>query len=235
MSTKKILVLAPVLPEPSDIESIAKSLSFLNKEYDIDFIDSLTIMQDVSNEEYYQLWENELQKRVINYDAFLGFSFGGVILQQCFSIFSTLNKPIILFSTPTRANDSLTQKLGNVLSLCKENKLNDALKILYDDVYYPDKAPTLSRENSNSDLAAKRLIFGLSRVLATDSTKIAQQSSVKHLHLIGEYSCLVNEHNVIAPKSGRLVIVPGASMRVLENNLPYCKKLIMETLISETE
>ena len=230
MLKKKILVIAPVLPHEADIESIAKSLAFLYEDYHIDFIDPLTIMQDLPNDAYYKLWEQEIGKKVATYDIFFGFSFGGVILQQCFSLFSTINKTIVLFSTPTRADSALTEKLGNVIKLCQENKVNEALVMLYNDVYYPDNPPAPFPEHPHDAIAAKRLVFGLTRVLETDSTKIVQEARVKHLHLMGENSQLVNAKNVIAPLCGSLVIVPCAGMRVLEANLPYCKQEILKAL-----
>jgi len=233
MPTKKILAIAPVLPQASDIESIAKTVSFLHDEYQVDFLDPLMIMQQVSNDDYYQLWKNELGKRVANYDGFLGFSFGGVIVQQCFSLFSTINKPIILVSTPTRADAILAKKLGNVVNRCKENRVNEALELLYSDVFYPNSAPVQAAETGNTTIAINRLLFGLTRVLETDSSKIVEESLVNYLHLIGEHSQLVNRNNVLAPNDGRLLIVPKAGMRVLEDNPSFCQQLIMESLRCE--
>ena len=235
MMLKKMLVIAPVMAQPTDIKSIAKSLSFLENDYELSFVDPLTIMNNVDNASYYQLWGEALKPGLPNYDAFMGFSFGGVILQQCFSLFSQLNKPVILFSTPTFADLPLAEKLGGVVNLCKENRLETALATLYDDVYYPDSRPEQSFEIHDSGCAVNRLIFGLTRVLDTNSTRVVQESTVRHLHLIGEYSNLVNRDNVISAPNGRLVAVPGAGMRVLEANFPYCKQLIMETLSGETQ
>ena len=190
-------------------------------------------MKNISDTAYYHLWEQELVKHIPHYDAFFGFSLGGVILQQCFSLFVSNNKPIVLFSTPTYSDQALTQKLGEVIDLCKKNHVDEALQSLYQHVYYPNSIPTHSYEPLNSEIAAKRLIYGLTRVLETDSTLIVKESNIKHLHLIGEHSYLVNANNVVAPKTGRLLTVPGAGMRVLSDNLSYCKHAIWETLNSE--
>src|SRR5690606_27144516 len=96
---------------------------------------------DISNEAYYQLWQDHLKKWLATYDAFLGFSFGGVILQQCFSLFANRKKPIILFSTPTFADRALQKKLGDVIALCKANRVNDALVSLYKEVFSPHDSP----------------------------------------------------------------------------------------------
>lgn len=233
MPKKNILVLTPDTPHPSYIKSVVSPLAFLEEEYNIHPIDSLSIMDDVTNEEYYRLWQQELMKHLPHYDAFFGFSFGGVILQQCFSLFTEAHKPIILFSTPSFADSTLSQKLGEVISLCKENKVDEALQSLYQHVYYPNKIPLQSHTNLDNELAAKRVIFGLTRVLETDSRRILNENKVKHLHLIGERSHLVNTQNVIPAPNGRLISVPGAGMRMLRDNPSFCQQILLETLNSE--
>lgn len=210
--------------------SIAKTLSFLTEDYTLDYLDSLSIMEELPNAAYYTLWEQKLSTYINDYDAFFGFSFGGVIIQQCFSLFQPLNKPIILFSTPTFADSSLKQKLGLVIHLCQQDRLEDALQALYEPVFYPNPMPPLSSTEFNREEAYERLIFGLTRVLQTDSRTIIQNNHVLHLHLIGEYSDLVNNKNVIAAQNSQLVIVPHSSMRVLQDNPAYCQKIILEVL-----
>lgn len=234
MHKKKILTFGPVSAHPDDIKSIAATLTFLHESYTIDYIDSLSIMEEIPNADYYPLWEQKLASCYDDYDAFMGFSFGGVILQQCFSLVQASPKPIILFSTPTFADRSLTQKLGKVIHLCQENKLEAALSALYQPVFYPYPAPPLSSAGLDKTQAYKRLISGLTRVLNTDSTSILQNNQVPHVHLIGEYSDLVNTKNVIAARNGQLVIVPQSSMRVLQDNPAYCQKVILETLREST-
>lgn len=233
MLKKKILSIGPVSAQSADNNLIANSLSFLDKHYDIDYLDSLSIMEDVPNTEYYQLWKEKLAPYVTIYDAFFGFSFGGIIIQQCFTLFNQVHKPIILFSTPTFADPELREKLTRVLSLCQEDKLIEALTALYQPVFYPNEMPELSIDMSNKTQACQRLNFGLTRVLNTDSTEILKKNTVQHLHLIGEYSHLVNRANVLKAKNGRLIIVPKASMRMLHDQLPFCQKVILEALTHE--
>lgn len=230
---KKLLVIGPVSPQSSDLNHLSKNLSFLTPYYSIDYIDPLTDMQECSNKKYYQIWQNQLKQRVGIYDAFIGFSFGGVILQQCFSLLSKQNKPIILFSTPTFADPSLREKLEKVITFCSENKLEDGLFSLYQAVYSPNPIPPFSQECLNRELAIKRLIFGLTKVLETDSKAILNNCYTYHLHLIGEKSQLVNANNVIKPSCGQLIMVPNASMRVLESNLTFCKEVLLESLNNE--
>ncbi|MGC1182147.1 hypothetical protein [Legionella sp.] len=230
MQKKKIITIGPVSAQSEDIEFIASSLSFLSTDYTIDYLDSLSIMEELPNKAYYKLWEQKLAACIEEYDAFFGFAFGGVIIQQCFPLFTKVYKPIILFSTPTFANNQLTKQLNQVISLCRENKLQEALKTLYHFVFYPNQMPLSSSKLRHKTQACKRLIFGLTRVLSTDSTEILKKNKVNHTHLIGEYSNLVNTGNVIKAKNGRLIVVPKASMRILQDNLLFCQKIILEAL-----
>lgn len=230
MRKKKVLVLTPDTPDPSFIEHVITPLNFLTDDYIIEPMDSLHIMSELPQNGFYDLWKEELARRVPHYDAFFGFSFGGVIIEQCFSVFSNINKPIILFSTPSFADAPLKEKLGQVISYCEKNDIDAALQYLYQHVYYPNPPPLQSYQFADSYLAAQRVIFGLNRVLATDSTAILKNNSVHHIHLIGEHSNLVNKHNVIAPANGTLIQVPGAGMRVLRDNPEYCKTVIREAL-----
>lgn len=234
MQKKKILVLTPDTPDPSYIESVVTPLDFLNEEYTIHPLDSLSIMDNVSKDNYYRLWAQELTKHLPHYDAFFGFSFGGVILQQCFPVFAKVSKPIILFSTPTFADKALAKKLGQVISFCERHEVYEGLESLYQYVYHPNPIPLQSHKPLNIELAAKRVIFGLSRVLETDSTSVLLENEVKHMHLIGEKSQLVNKENVIAPRNGTLLRVPNAGMRMLRDNPSFCRKAILEILNSET-
>lgn len=235
MKKRTILVLAPIMPQRSELETIAPTLSFLEPTYQLEFVDPLSITSAVSNLAYYARWQDRLSHCVNQYDAFIGFSFGGVILQQCFSLFENLNKPLILFSTPSFADVSLSAKLGEVITLCEQAAVEQALISLYRHVFFPNQPPAGVLKTEDCSLAANRLIFGLQRVLTTDSRPVLAEASVQHLHLIGENSHLVNQDNVVAPKTGRLAIVPGASMRVLQDNRAYCQKIILETLQSENQ
>lgn len=227
---KKILVMLPVIPQKSYADSISRSLAFLNEKYQLDLMDPLDISDEIDIELYYQQCQAWLKNIIATYDAFLGFSFGGVILQQCFPIFEQENKPIVLFSTPTFADNDLKIKLGKVIQLCKEHQVNEALAVLDQYVIPPNKQPTHAFEIDNEEETVERMVFGLQRVLDTDSRVLLQKTKVDHLHLIGECSNLVNIKNVIAPRRGRLLSVPQAGMRVLQDNLIFCKQVVIESL-----
>lgn len=223
MTEKRLLILAPIMPQSTDITGIAASLSFLEATYSLDFIDPLTEMDiTLPHAAYYANWQQKLAEKQAHYHGFLGFSFGGVILQQCLALFA--HKPLILFSTPTFADQALTEKLRHVIHLCEQHDLQGALRDLYRDVYFPHSAPSQGAIAHPAE-AEQRLIRGLGKILTTDSSKLITRSKVNYLHFIGEKSNLVNRHNVTAPPQGQLWIVPGASMRVLQDNLPFCKKI----------
>lgn len=231
-----LLIIAPIMPEEKDREQIASMLSFLEPFYRLDCIDPLSIIdRNLPNAAYYQAWQQQITGYLDQYQGFIGFSFGGVILQQCFPIFEQLPRSVLLFSTPTFADEALKQKLGHVIALCEKNQVQQALTALYNDVYYPRQQPQRTWALQDAAETALRMINGLNRVLTTDSTTIVNSTKLAHLHLIGERSHLVNQQNVIPPQSGQLIAVPGAGMRFLEDNLAFCKRLILERFHCEIE
>ena len=234
MKKKNILVIAPIVPQPSDIASIASTLFFLEPYCHLDFLDPLSMVDtNQDNDAYYLAWQQQMLTYSERYDAFMGFSFGGVILQQCFSLFEQLHHPIVLFSTPTVADCALHQKLGRVIDLLKQNRVESALSALYGPVFYPGRQPRQDWSKLNNNEAAQRLIAGLTCVLSTDSSNIVKTTHVDHLHLIGECSNLINTQNVHPPKTGQLLRVPQAGMRVLQDNLSFCKKVLLEYLFKK--
>jgi hypothetical protein len=227
---KKILAIAQATPEASDLEHIGQSLSFLHASFDVDFIDPLSIMENIPNEAYYALWAKELKKRIPQYAGFLGFSFGGVILQQCLHLIEDTSKPVILISAPTSVNPFLSEHLGEVVRLCHKNQFAAAMDYLYSRVYFPNNKPDRLFEDLSIPVASLRMIFGLSRVLATDSKHLVTQSAHPLIHLVGALSQLVSDVHVSASTKGKVVIVPRAGMRVLQDNPLYAQGVIQNML-----
>lgn len=234
-TTKKILVLAPVLAWHEQTQDIRNMLSFLEEyHYQLDIIDPLLTLSVLDNERYYQAVQDQLSPILDNYDAFIGFSFGAVILKHCFKLLeheSLQRKPVVLFSAPAFADEPLKERLGAVVALAQQLKLESAHALLMQQVFHPNSLPDLKHSCDNPELACARLVEGLTRVLTTDSRSILLRTSVVHHHFIGEHSYLVNRSNVIAPKHGALFIVPNAGMRVLQNNAAYCQKKLLEILV----
>ena len=235
MKKKTILVIAPIMPQRSEIAHIANTLAFLEPYCHIDIVDPLSIIDiNLDMDAYYLAWQHQMVNYFEQYEAFFGFSFGGVILQQCFPLFENKSRPIVLFSTPTFSDSVLNQKLGVVIELLKINQVELALSALYNDVFYPNQQPQSNWATLDQAKAAMRLIAGLTRVLDTDSSHVLKTTTVDHLHLIGERSNLINAQNVMSPKTGLLLTVPGAGMRVLQDNLSFCKEVIIERLHCDT-
>ena len=96
LKMKKILVIGPALAQWSEIHVIAESLQFLHSQYEIDFIDPLgNLVEGINQEIFFAEWHNKIKSLLYSYDAFFGFSLGGVILQQSFNLFEIENKPLI--------------------------------------------------------------------------------------------------------------------------------------------
>ncbi len=229
---KKIAVFLPDLPQLSYLKPIEQSLSFLTPEYGLDFIDPYEIHEEVSNEFYYTKWQERIKNCDTQYDAFLGFSFGGVILQQCYPILECLEKPLLLFSTPSFANERLRTKLNRVIELCRKQRVQEGLQYLYQHVSRR-ALPTTTFPLDNEIETAQRIIFGLQRVIDTDATEMIRNTQLSYTHFIGEASNLVKRENVILGENGTLWVVPKAGMRVLQDNLPFCQTKILEVLHCE--
>jgi hypothetical protein len=229
---KKIAVLLPDLPQKTFIKPLDENLSFLASQgCHIDYIDPFDYHEDVENITFYANWKARLNKMEPDYDAFFGFSFGGVILQQCFDLFEHGEKPIVLFSTPTKADVFLTEKLSHVIAQCQKGLLYDALNDLYAWVFAPYKLEHTNYPIDDEAEALERMITGLSRVLETDSTEVMQKTNARFIHFIGEHSNLVTRKNIIMPASGLLLTVPNAGMRVLKDNPNFCQSIILDYVL----
>lgn len=220
---KKILVIGPILAEWSEITAIAETLAFLNSCYILDFIDPLgNLTHDIEHEHFFAQWQDQLTGLIHHYDAFIGFSLGGVVLQQCFFHLEKENKPVILFSAPSFCDKFLFDKLTGVKKLIEAKSLIDALKHMNQLVFYPNNPPQIEEKLAEPMHSAFRLSRGLQFVLETDSRPILEKTTLNYLHFVGEKSQLVNQNNVITPGKGELLVVPDSGMRVLKDNSTYC-------------
>lgn len=226
-TTKKILVVGPVLADWAEIHVIEKSLHFIP--HRLSFIDPLDDFSALEKRaDFYTRWREKLKSLESNYDAFIGFSLGGVILQENLDLLT--GKMVMLFSSPSYIDEMLSTRLKTVIKLAREKSVQDAIIEKNRYVFSPHSAPDHAILLTNEKLAADRLAVGLEYVLGVDSKIKLQQTPTNVLHLIGEQSQLVNSNNVVAPAKGQLVIVPLAGMRVLQNNLPFCTDWILPFL-----
>lgn len=231
VSKKKLLAIGPITPKYSEIVSISDSLNFLRPNYEIKFFDSLeNVSNDTSSKNFYFDWLNRLKYESSNFDGFLGFSFGGVILQKSFTVFNNINKPIILFSTPSFIDHSLSRKLTAIVEKIKSGRLTEAIQYLDTNVFYPNIPPKKSYYPDNSEEESLRMIKGIEFILTADSRKILGATTNKYLHFVGDESLLVNRDNVVQSINGKIDYVPVSGMRVLQDNPHYCINKISEFL-----
>lgn len=230
---KRALVVGPVMPQSAEREVLLKSLEFYTAHQSLEFIDPLDFFETQDDDAYYARWREYIKERLSDFDSFVGFSFGGVILQQCFEILSTLKKPIFLFSTPSYADDALKTKLEDVATLSESGAVEQALIALQKHVVFPKKLNVTEVKIADTFNTARRTVLGLRRVLRTDSRNILRKVHVEHVHFVGEHSDLVNTSNVVEGRGGKTVIVPGSGMRMLQDNPEFCKKIIVEHLQHE--
>jgi len=228
-SKKNLLVLGPILPQWSEIKSIVESLSFLDFKYNVDYLDPLPNIENLHSEKFLANWQNKLSNHLNKYDAFIGFSLGGVIIQQSFEIFHNLNKSIILFSTPSFSNDILKSQISKIIGFLDRNLVKEAIRLKNEYVFFPNKPPIIE-EIDNLENAKQRLLFGLAYILQNESRLILKKNNVKYMHLIGEESQLVNQKNVEVTDACQLITVSKAGMRMLQSNPTYCRNIILRFL-----
>ncbi len=83
MKKKAILVIAPIMPQRSEITLIASTLAFLEPYFQIDFLDPLSVIDiNLEQDAYYLAWQHQMLHYLECYEAFIGFSFGGVIFDS---------------------------------------------------------------------------------------------------------------------------------------------------------
>lgn len=233
MSRKKVLILAPVMASHEQGQELLAMLSFLAPNCQLTVLDPLVNLSELDNEPYYKDWQDRLSLLIEQYDAFIGFSFGAVILQQCFPLFEThgiVDKPIILISAPAFADQTLRERLGQVIAWAQAGQLDKAHNLLMTQVRHPFTADRVSLTCKDIDLACARLNEGLTRVLTTDSRAILSTTLVAHYCFIGEQSYLVNQNHIVFSNKGTLIVVPNAGMRVLQDNVVFCHQKIGEIL-----
>lgn len=228
---KKIIILGPVLPSWSEIEVIAKSLSFLKNDYDLLFLDPLTdALENPAQVNNYSLWKDRIKSYMNECVAFIGFSFGGVILRQCFDLFDEIKKKFILISVPEKIDQALLEKLNKIVVYAEQKNAELAMQEYTQSVFFSSKSVLRNVDLKENLMICRRLSVGLKAVLDISNSGPLISRNIKYLSLFGEMSNLVNVNHIEPSAGGRCVVVPNAGMRVLQDNPIFCQSIIMEEL-----
>lgn len=231
MRRKKILAIGPITPCQSDLTGISQTLHFLDDDYDVNFQDSLeSVKDDVEREAFFESWRYRIKKSASEYDGFIGFSFGGVILQQCFMLPELQNKPIVLFSVPSFIDAPLKHQLDEILHLIEIQQLQASISLLNKSVFYPYEVPSKAFPHALSDEVTLRMFKGFSFILDTDSRDMLNSTQLDYLHFVGDQSRLVNRGNISLTSTGEVHFVPESGMRVLQDNPSFCISEILRFL-----
>lgn len=227
---KRLLALAPKLPQAADLEPFSHTLDFLTKDYDITWIDPLDKHLHLSFAEYADHWQQYIFSHLDAYDAFVGFSLGGFILLDNLVKFTNKNKIIILVSTPSFLDAVLKNKLQSVLNMSLQGKTKEATDLLNQFVFENKQADFEHVRKEPWSVIAQRLQYGLGYVLAHQLPNDLKECQVPVHHVVGAQSNLVGEKNILKTAKSISHIVPLAGNRVLEDNPAFSQQLIKELL-----
>ncbi len=228
---KKIIVLAPALPKWTEVEAIKKSLSFLEPEYFLCFLDPLVdAIENPQKVTDYSLWENRVKNQINDCVAFIGFSFGGIILRRCIKLFNQLSKKIIFISVPEKMDLSLRNQLTKIIEYADKEEVDFAMQEHSKYVFFPSNPLVGKVDVRDKALICKRLSIGLKAVL--DENNYNQENlinnRVPYTTLVGEKSKLVNINHIESSMGGRCIIIPNAGMRIFQDNPTFCQSILKE-------
>ena len=227
---RKAIIVSSISPQ--NIPSIDIKTFFIETE--IDHLDYLDVIDFIDNcysfSEAVTKFNSWIQDKYNDYDIFLGFAFGGVLLQHALNLLP--NKKIILVSSPGRMEGNLQLKLSSLVDLLNKGKLLDALYKLHEFVKY-DQA----KSNMDECLICypleqhtiKRLLKGFNMILDMEIATYTSSSNV--INIVGNKSNLVTNYDV-NPSFGKTFKIPNAGMRVLEHN-PNAVKDVINNFILE--
>lgn len=231
MKKKRFLAIGPILGQWENIKEIISSLDFLSSFVEIDFLDPLTDINHLTtSDSFYDNWSEKILSNFKKYDGFLGFSFGGVILQKNFNLFKKINKPLILFSSPSFMDEILGMRINTIIELLKKKELVAAVNKLNEFVLHPNLTKVENFKFNDPEQITFRLLTGFQLIMQSDVRNVVENSQVKYLHLIGEHSLLVNRSNITQNTLCQICSVPHAGMRILQDNLHFCRIEIMRYL-----
>lgn len=230
MPKRSLLAIAPILPLPNDLKQFSNSLSFLESEVNITWIDPLQNKLHLSKEAYLKTFKRELTDWVNIYDGFIGFAFGAILLQHHLDLFDKHQKKIILISPPSHIEIELSKKLNQVLMVAKSGDAIEAMQNLHDYIYPSRPYASMAIDQPGQAVICERLIYGLSMVLSLNFPAPLLDIQVAYLQIIGERSNLVRAENLIITPNSVTKTISNAGMRVLEDNPDESQSTIKEWL-----
>ncbi len=225
----KVLAISPKLPQPSNLEAFSHCLDFLKPQCAITFVDSLEKFENLSFNAFSDYWQQKILSLMDQYDAFIGFSLGGVVLLNCLQEFNSKNKVIILCSTPSKLEPVLSEKLSAIYNLTKDNQTQEAIHQLNNWIFSKEKEGEDALLD-DKEIVNKRMQFGLGYVLHHPLPERVLQSTTKVYQLVGENSKLVTKDNIYVTPNTTLCVVPHSGQRVLEDNPEFTQKMIKDWL-----
>lgn len=224
---KRIVVIGPCLPSYDDGLAIVNSLDFINDYCEVSYYDPLSLLYENETEEkFVSKWREKILSLAENHDVFIGFSLGGMLIKKCFGDLRI--KPCVIFSTPTQINTELRITLERIISYLQTNNYAKAISIHNGLVHYPSNIPEKNLIDGAYSEEKKRLIRGLRVVLNIGDLTIQKKDQRNLLQFVGDLSKLVTKDHIPEEEIGCTVIVPNAGMRMLQDNLDFCRPLIID-------
>jgi len=188
-----------------------------------DYIDIMSFSADCKNIECMtKMFKSWLSSEQNNYDFFIGFAYGGVILQYSMDLIQ--NKKVILISSPEYINTELNQKLSLLSKMLMKNLTYEAIELL-DSFVYTNQSSSKYAFNIPLKQVNSRLQNGFQMILKMDRFNNNSENIIK---IVGEKSNLVNIDNIVAKNNA--IEIPDAGMRVLEENAGKVQETINEFL-----
>lgn len=217
MANNTLVIMAPIMPTENHLDQIKKNVAKLNLGYNLKVYDPL-MFKGQSFIEGKQFWHQQLSIDIQQgVRAFIGFSFGAVLLLQLLSDYSDIKLKLALVSMPYPMRKPLKENLSDVRKMCQLDQTNLAIQQLYKKVYLPLQSVPNSFQNLDLVEAKKRFIFGFDWLfeLNEESVKISNNLSV--MHLLGAESKLVNIDTIYDLNEVPRKLIKGSGMRVLED------------------
>lgn len=228
-----LLVALPILACPQRREVFKKECRFLEQNYILHFYDPLEQvgLANFSFSQWLSKQQIDFMQWANCFDAYLGFSLGGMLLVRLFSIFD-VERPLVLLSTPQSLKGGLCSKIDLLLMLLGQGWVSEAsiLKNYY--VFAPESASTLvDLDSEQMQNAQDRLYQGLFFVKALAQQGLPELKPT-FLSYYGSESLLVNSDNVYQTHRRNCIPVYQSGMRVLSQGSQQIHQDILHFLRS---